>query len=167
MVTSAVTRWSRGECLSSNGDSPSQWAREFTQNVDCRAGPTVSVVHPPAKEATHMMNETQPQHTRIHVPALGITPPNPRNKSGHDERHQQDEPQVIPVLPPNNGVLVEITNIGDPRFSAGLDDHPADMGPEEAAVCVVGVEFGIGVSVVCAVAAGPPFDGAFDCASAS
>jgi hypothetical protein len=32
---------------------------------------------------------------------------------------------------------------------------------------VVGVEFGISVSVVYAVAAGPPFDGAFDCACAA
>jgi len=103
------------------------------------------------------MHETQPQHARIHVPTLGISPPNPQNNSGHDECHQQDEPQVIPVLPPNNGVLIEITNIGDPRFSAGLDDHPADVGPEEPGVgrcrgrvwyqCICGVRSGRGTTI--------------------
>lgn len=56
-------------------------------------------------------------------------------------------------------ILAKIRNIGHTRLSSRLDDHPADVRPEKAVVCSIGVEIGVGVSVMSTMAAGPPVDG--------
>lgn len=63
------------------------------------------------------------------------------------------------MLPPNDFILAEVRDVRDTRFAPWLDDHPTNVGPQEAAMRIVWIEFGIRVSVVCAVSARPPLDG--------
>lgn len=71
------------------------------------------------------------------------------------------------VLPADDRAPAQIADVRDAGFATRLDQHPADVGPEKSAVGVIRIQFGIGVSVVRAMSTGPPFDGAFDGASAS
>ena len=110
---------------------------------------------------THMMHKAEAQHTSIHESALRVAPGHADNR-GDNKRREEDEPDVVPVLPFHNGALGEIRHVGHTGLAPGLDHHPADMGPQEPLVCVVRVEVGVGVAVVGAVTSGPPADGAFD-----
>ena len=42
----------------------------------------------------------------------------------------------------------------------GQHEHPSQVGPPEALLCVVRIEIGVGVAVMYSVAATPPLDGA-------
>lgn len=66
------------------------------------------------------------------------------------------------MLPPDDGVLVEVRHVCDAGFATGFEDHPADVGPEKTVVCAVGVKIGVGIAVVSAMTTTPPFDRAFD-----
>jgi len=71
------------------------------------------------------------------------------------------------VLPPNNRVLAQVADVGDTRLAAGLHQHPANVGVEETFMGIVGVQFGVGVTMVSAVTTTPPFNGTFHGAGAS
>ena len=112
------------------------------------------------------MHEAQPKQSRIDIPAFGVTPTEPRNYGRNNKRHQQDELQVVLVLPPDNFALGEIADVRNTGLAAGFNNHPTDMGPEKAAVCIVRVQVGIGVTVVRTMATRPPLDGTLNCACA-
>ena len=99
-----------------------------------------------------VMNEAQPENASINVATTGVAPEEPGNHSGDDETHEEDERDVMAVLPFDDVVLAQITDVGNARLSAGLDKHPTDMAPVKTFVGVVGIEVGIGVSVVNAMA---------------
>jgi hypothetical protein len=88
MVTSAVIIWSRGVCLSSNGDSPSQCARELTQKVDCAR--RLADVEQMLMWKPYVMNEAQPRDTGIEVTTRPVTPTKACNNRGDDEAHTED-----------------------------------------------------------------------------
>lgn len=52
------------------------------------------------------------------------------------------------VLPANNGVLRKVANVCDSWFPSGLNHHPTDMGVKKAAMSIVRVKVGVGVTVV-------------------
>lgn len=66
------------------------------------------------------------------------------------------------MLPADDLVLAEIGDIRDAGLAAGLDNHPAHMGPEETVVGAVRVEVGVGITVVRTVTTSPPLDRALD-----
>lgn len=109
------------------------------------------------------MNDDKTNDTCVNVSTPRVVPEQPRNDGGNDETTDEDELQVPPVLPSDDGVLGEITDICGTGLSARLDKHPTDVGPVETLVGVVWVKVGVGVSVVSTVTSGPPFDRAFDC----
>ena len=69
-------------------------------------------------------------------------------------------------MPAYDLVLGQIGDISDTGAAAGLDEHPSDVAVPEALVRVVWVEVGVGVTVVCAMAARPPLDGSLNGAGA-
>ena len=91
-----------------------------------------------------------------------ITPT--QSSDGHrDEQTESDDEVDVPsVLPPYNGVLAQVANIGNANLVSWLENHPTHMCPKETTVCVVRVELGVGVAVVSTVSTRPPLDGAFD-----
>lgn len=91
-----------------------------------------------------------------------VTPTESGDESWENEAHADDEVEVPLLLPLDDLVFGEIRDVGRSDGSAGLDEHPPDVRVEEALVSVVGVEVGVGVSVVGSVASGPPLDGTLD-----
>jgi hypothetical protein len=66
------------------------------------------------------------------------------------------------MLPLDDRVPGQVTDVCHARLATGLDYHPAHMGPKKSLVGIVWVEVGVGVTVVCAVAPCPPLNGTFD-----
>lgn len=52
------------------------------------------------------------------------------------------------MLPPDDGVGLDVGNIGDTRAPARLEDHPSHVRPPETELSVVRVEFRVRVSVM-------------------
>jgi hypothetical protein len=113
------------------------------------------------------MDEEQTCSTTIKVATLPVTPAKAGNESGEDEPHEEEQVDVVLVLPPDDFVLAQVTDIGNTRLATWLEEHPANMSMPEAFMSVVGIEFGIGVSVVSTVASGPPLDRALNSAGTS
>mgnify|MGYP001560695396 FL=1 len=118
-------------------------------------------------EETYVVNEHQARGSSKVEPALPVSPTESSDGHGEEESHRDDQREVPAVLPLDDLVLTEIADISDSRLATGLEDHPADVRPEKPLVRRVGVEVGVGVAVVSAVAARPPLDGAFDGAGAA
>ncbi len=108
------------------------------------------------------MDEAQAGRTSEDVATHSIVPAEVADESREDESDEKDEAAIPAVLPPDDLVLAQVADVGDTELAAGLDEHPADMGPEEALICVVGVERRIRITVVRAVTTAPPLDGALD-----
>ena len=104
------------------------------------------------------MNEAETSGGSIYKSAPKVVPTEVTDEGGEDEAAREDEGAVPAVLPPDDLILAQVADISDTRLAAGLDEHPADVGPPEALVGVVRVERRVRVAVVCAVAARPPLD---------
>lgn len=109
-----------------------------------------------------MVNETKASGTREEEPTLPITPEQPGNKSWENETHADNEPDIPAVLPADNRVLAQVTNVGNTGLVARLEQHPTDMREPEALVSVIRVEVGIRITVVGTVTTAPPLNGALD-----
>lgn len=113
-----------------------------------------------------MVHKDQAKDAGIYISTLGVSPEEPRDDSGEDKAHAEDEGKVVSVLPADDLALGQIADVGDTGLTAGLDHHPSNVGPVQAFVGVVGVKVSVSVAVVGTVAAGPPFDRAFHSACA-
>lgn len=63
------------------------------------------------------------------------------------------------MLPLHNSIAREVPHICETIFTSRLQQYPSDVRVKKALVRVVGIEVRIGVTVMRAVAAGPPLDG--------
>ena len=88
--------------------------------------------------------------------------PQVADEGGEDETEEEHDREVVLVLEADDRVVVEVRDADRTGTAARLEDHPADMSPEEAGVCAVRVEVSVGVAVVRAVTTGPPAGGALD-----
>ena len=109
---------------------------------------------------TYVVDEAQTGSTRVDVASPEVAPAEVADESREDEATGDDEGAVPAVLPPDDLVPAQVADVGDTGLAAGLDEHPADMGPPETEMRVVRVERGVSVAMVRAVAASPPLDGA-------
>lgn len=104
-----------------------------------------------------LLNDKDSQNTGIDETTNPVTPAKPGNKSREDEGHEEDGLDKVPVLPDDDGVLVEVGDIGAAgALGVLLDDHPANMAVQQTLPHGVGVLFGVGVSVMGAMTLGPP-----------
>ena len=118
------------------------------------------------KQFTYVVNKAKTSCTGVEESTGPVTPTQSSNGHRDEQTESDDEVDVPSVLPPYNGVLAQVTNVGNANLVSWLEDHPAHMCPEETTVCVVRVELGIGVAVVSTVTPGPPFDRTFHGTSA-
>ena len=95
-----------------------------------------------------------------------VSPSQTSDKSRQAEGHAEEDGDVPFMLPPDDAVFAEVGDVGHAWLAAGFDDHPADMGPEEAMVRAIRVKIRVSIAMVRAVATGPPLDGALDGAGA-
>jgi hypothetical protein len=125
------------------------------------------LVTEPVGEGVHaesgLLDEENTQDTGVHEAAVPVTPAETGNQHGHDETHEEDDLEVVAVLPDDNRVFVEITDIGAANsLGVLLHEHPSEVGIHEALADGVGVLIGVGVTVVSTVVSSPPANGAFD-----
>jgi len=114
-----------------------------------------------------VVDEQQPSGTGKEETSLPIAPTETGNTHGEEQSHDQQERQVVVVLPPDDLASGQVGNVGDTDLGPRLEDHPADVCPPEPFVGRVRVEAGVGVTVVGSVATGPPLDGSLDSSSSS
>ena len=108
-----------------------------------------------------LLNEANAEDTSVDVATPPITPTETANESREDNGHEDDRLDEVAVLPNNNGVLVEVADIGAAlALGVLLHDHPAHVGVEQTLADGVRVLIGVGVAVVGAVTVRPPADGA-------
>lgn len=133
-----------------------------SKGVDAKRGLRIGNVRTRAKsnnrQLTHLVNEAQPSKTSINIAALPVAPEVAGNDGGENVCRSDEERHIVVVLPPHNRVLAQVADVSDTGCSAGSEEHPAKMSVEEALVGVVGVEVGVGVTVVGAVLGAPPFN---------
>jgi hypothetical protein len=103
-----------------------------------------------------------------YISAYPVTPAQSANKSRENNTHEEDTLQVVLVLPDDNGVLVQIGNVGAAdTLGVLLHHHPSEMRVEQALANRVGVLVGISVAVVATMSSTPPTSTALHSASAS
>lgn len=113
-------------------------------------------------QGTYVVNKGQPGGTSENKTTKPVPPSKTRNTRWEEETHAHDKVDIPSVLPPHDFALAQVGDISNTGLTSGLQDHPTDMGPPETFVSVVGVKFGVGITVVSTVTPRPPFDGTFD-----
>lgn len=113
-----------------------------------------------------LLDEEDAEDTGVDEATHPVTPAETSDSGWEDETHGDDSLDVVLVLPDNDGVLVEIGDVGAAdALGVLLHDHPAEMAVEQAFADAVGVLVGVGVAVVSAVVTAPPADRALDSTS--
>ena len=90
-----------------------------------------------------LLDEEDAEDTGVDEATEEVVPSKTTKEGREDEAHEEDDLQVMPVLPDDNWVLVQITDV----CAAGalwvlLHDHPAEVGVEETLTDGVGVFVG-------------------------
>lgn len=115
-----------------------------------------------------LLDKEDTEDTAVDEAASPVTPSETANKGRDDESHGDDALDVVLVLEDDDGILVEIGDVGTAdSLGVLLHDHPADVRVEETLADRVGILVGIGVSVVSTVIPGPPAGGTLDGGSAT
>ena len=110
-----------------------------------------------------LLDEEDAEDASVDEASEPVTPAETSHESREDEAHKEDDLEIVLVLPDNNGVIVEIGDVGAANsLGVLLHEHPAEVGVEQTLPDTVGVLVGVGVAVVSAVVAGPPSDGTLD-----
>ena len=52
------------------------------------------------------------------------------------------------MLPLDDGILREVANVRMPGLGAGIDEHPANVGPQEPVMRSIWILIGVGIPVV-------------------
>ena len=89
-----------------------------------------------------------------------ITPAQSSNERREDETHEDHNNKIVLVLPDNNGILVQVRNIGTSNtLRILLKNHPSQMRVEQSLADTVRILVGIGVTVMSSVITRPPTNG--------
>ena len=76
---------------------------------------------------TYVVNEAETRGTSVDIPSPEVAPTEVADKGGENEAAGKDEGTVPAVLPPDDLVLAQVTDVGNSRLVLGLDDHPAQV----------------------------------------
>ena len=115
-----------------------------------------------------LLHEEDAEDAAVDDAAEPVTPEEAADDHGEDEAHEEDYFEVVSVLPYDDGVFVEVGDVGsaDP-LRVLLHQHPAKVGVEETFADGVGVFVGVGVAVVSSVVSSPPSNRSFDGSSSN
>lgn len=110
-----------------------------------------------------LLDEEDAEDTSVDEATHPVAPAEASDDGGENQAHEENDLEVVLVLPDNDGVLVEIRDVGAAdTLGVLLHDHPADVAVQQSLADAVGVLGGIGIAVVGAVVTAPPADGALD-----
>jgi hypothetical protein len=105
-----------------------------------------------------VVDEAQTKETSVDVSTFPVSPSKAGNESGEHVGHEQENWEIVIVLPFNDGVFPQVTDVCNTSFPPWFNEHPAKVGKEEAFVGVVGIKVGVGVTMVGTVLCAPPFN---------
>lgn len=92
-----------------------------------------------------------------------VAPAEAGNEGGEDEAHEESDENVKFVLELDDGVGLEVFNVGVTDTVIGaVDDHPSKVRKDEASMGAIGILVSVGPAMMGTVAAGPPLDGPLD-----
>jgi len=110
-----------------------------------------------------VVHKAETQDASIEEAACPVAPSITGHKGGEEEAHNHKHQEVVAVLPHDHFVTVQVGDVGAAKaLWVLLENHPAQVCVHEALVDGVGVLLSICESVVGAMVAGPPSDGALD-----
>ena len=110
-----------------------------------------------------LLDEEDAQNAAIDEATEPIAPSKATYERGKDETHEEHDFQVVSVLPDNDGVFIEIRDVGAANaFRVLFHEHPAKVRVQQALTDRVWVLVGVGIAVVSTVVTSPPSDRAFD-----
>lgn len=106
-----------------------------------------------------LLDEEDAEDAGVDESTQEITPEKTGNDRWENETHEQDDVEVVLVLPDDDWVLVEIGDIGTSNtLWVLLHDHPSNVRVPETLLDRVGILVGVGVSVMGTMIARPPTD---------
>jgi hypothetical protein len=107
-----------------------------------------------------LLDEEDAENTSVDESTLPVVPEESSDGRWENQAHEDDDLDVVLVLPDNDRVLVQVSDVGAAdALGVLLHDHPAEMAVEESLANAVRVLVGVGVAVVGAVITAPPADG--------
>jgi len=74
-----------------------------------------------------MVHKYQSHDTSVDESTLPVTPSDTTCDGGDNKSHNEHEQNVVLVLPLDDRVPRQVTNIGDTKLATGLDEHPTNM----------------------------------------
>lgn len=114
-----------------------------------------------------LLHKREPKNASIYKTTLPITPSQASNEHREQHPENQDDRSIMLVLPDDDGILVQVGDIG-PAFVLWVlvQNHPHKMRIPEALHDAVWVLHCVGPSMVCPVFTAPPPDRPLDGATA-
>lgn len=113
-----------------------------------------------------LLDEEDAKDTSIDESTFPVTPAETSYDTREKKTHDSDNEEVVLVLPSDDGVFVEVRDVGAANtLGVLLHDHPSKVRVEETLANGVGILVGVSVAVVSTVIARPPSDGALDSTS--
>src|SRR6266542_4923259 len=105
-----------------------------------------------------MMDEDQTKDSSIDISTTSVAPEQPRDDGRNEETHERNKFEVMPVLPPDDGILAQIAHICHTGLTTRLQNHPTNVRVPETLMRIIGVELSVRVSMVGSVSSCPPLD---------
>lgn len=106
-----------------------------------------------------LLDEEDSEDTSVDESTHPVSPSKTGYEAGEDHSHEDDGLDVVAMLPDNDGVVVQIGDVGSTNtLWVLLHDHPSDVRVEKTLSNGVWVLVGVGVSVMCPVISRPPSD---------
>jgi len=110
-----------------------------------------------------LLDKEDAQDATIDEATLPVAPAEAGHEHGEDETHEEDNLEVVLVLPDHDWILIEIGDVGTANsLGVLLHQHPAEVRIHKTLANRVWVLVGISVSVMSTMITSPPSDGAFD-----
>jgi hypothetical protein len=105
------------------------------------------------------LDEEDAENSGINKTSFPISPAQSGNEATEYQSHENDTLNIIPVLPNNDSIIVQVGNIGTAdAFRVLLQDNPAQMRVHNSIAHRIWVLVRIGMSIMCSMVSGPPPD---------
>ena len=110
-----------------------------------------------------LLDEEDAEDATIDETTEPVTPSKTTDQCGKDESHEEDNLEIMAMLPNNDWIFVEIRDVCPPNsLWVLLHQHPAEMRVEKTLADGIGVLFSVGISVVSTMVTSPPSHRALD-----
>lgn len=115
-----------------------------------------------------LLNEEDSKDTSIDETTPPVSPAKSTDQSWENQTHEDDDLEVVLVLPDDDRVFVEISDVGAANsLGVLLHDHPPKVGIQKTFADGIRILIGVGIAVMSTVVPSPPSDGTFNSTSAN